>query len=792
MLEKISMISLVGGALVAIASLVGTGYSIACFEQMMKIAKEKAAKAADAKVKDENILAPWLRAVSYLALATIAAWACISFNNTVMCIILAILFIVGIVLVANATKGGEKLAAYMAGGLGAPYAVGVALNVFKVFYYGHWDFEMSWPQLWWLVAIPVFFAGLSLVYRLAAGLDWRPPVGVVAIPLVILGIFTGIWNYSKTNSTSEEAIAVAEETTVSEAETEAAEAEKTSDEGGVILTDSKTEKVTLSAMLSKGRPTAEEMNIQAEYGEDAYPVAKTAEESSSTVEELKLTSEILDRFEALIPWEFNWNSLGIKKDGTLSHVDQSAKDHGYVNYNISSALSTAFDSKKNDDEGLSKELLEEFSNTIFTSVMMRGIGNVKVLDKRLREVYGFFDKFIVEDRKAYAKDEEEFWKLMEEDKILDDGYTIDCSFDDTPGLTYAEIPGNGGDGIDHWTTPAYEGDEIIVTPEYHQYATKLAALIFSTLSYEGVKDRTTKLKSVLDNRSDGGFARGQFTDLPERQVNAPMLLFTYRDKDGSIAGDFFGIDYWDKNFEIPGGTTTGKVVVHKNPKKEVTPTLTKKKVTPTPTPKPTAKPTATPTKAPKPTQTPKPTSAPKPTTTPTKPPKPNPEPTTTPKHPENDPQYKPENVDIAGKNVGEELNLFNINVPQIWSNDVPEAQGGNQSEYTQAIVSGDWTPSGSENNYTPEPGTVETDVVIIDENGNGHTGSRTWETDDGTGAPVADGDYVDEATGEEAHADHAEARTEEATDVVMDDHVASGNETEGNTAENNVVVQESF
>ena len=410
---------------------------------------------------------------------------------------------------------------------------------------------------------------------------------IMGIALLCIAVFAGTKFYTKAANEADQKRQQAQ-AKVDELEEKQKAAEQSEAEEAVPVATEPKEKVSFTSNLVKAEPSDEEKAIKEEYGEDAYLLAddKTEAEVSADVEygRQALSQEIFDYYESQIPEEFCWNSLSVTSEGGPSHVISSAKDHGYVDYNITSALSTAFDSKKDDDEGIGKELIEEFSNPYFVSVLMRGIAPLHYVEGvRWGEMYEFIGKYIAEDRKAFAENEDEFWKMMEEDKVHWKDYSIvDTNFDNTPGLTYAEIPGKGGDGIDHWVLPAYDGEIYEVTPEYRSYAAKLAALIYTgdVISYEGISTRSTVLKSVVDNRvafgfgpeqERAGFMRGKFTDLPSRQVTAPALIFAPRDKNGRISGDLFGIDYWDKNFEIYGSVVKEsggkKVIIQDDPVK---------------------------------------------------------------------------------------------------------------------------------------------------------------------------------------------------------------------------------
>ncbi len=528
------------------------------------------------------------------------------------------------------------------------------------------------------------------------------------------------------------------------------------------------EKVSFTASLVRSEPSDEEKALQEEYGEDAYLAAddKTEEEVSEEVERGRkmLTEDIFSYYESFIPEEFCYNSLSMTKDGEPSNVTLSAKEHKYVTYEINSALSTAFDSKKDDDEGISKELLEEHANPFFVSTMMRGIAPLYYVEgTRWGDVYDFIGKFIAEDRKAFAKDEDEFWKMMDEDKVLWKGYSLDIDFDGKPGLTYAEIPGKGGDGVDHWVLPAYDGEAYKVTSEYHRYAAKLAALLCTgdLISYEGIKDRSTVIKSVVDNRvafgsgpeqERAGFMRSQFTDESNRQVTAPMLLFVARDKNGRASGDFFGIDYWDKNFEIPGGITKEsggkKIIIQDNP---VNPVSTTAKLNNKSNPKTTATSTTTPTKNP-----------------PSNPPggggnKSKKDSNKNPKTPVSQP--------IQGQSDFQSVGTQ----PTNWGSTVEEAQHQSTAQ-TQAILDngGQKTTPGTENTSVPTTGQT---VTVTDETGQSHTGTATASTDPNTGTEVADVTYHDDSTGQDVKVDNAEVKTEPATDVDTSSHQEAGTST---------------
>ena len=608
---------------------------------------------------------------------------------------------------------------------------------------------------------------------------FRTIIGVGLVILAPMLVFIGVRTWQEKHPAEVAEVEQAE--LAEEAKAEELEPAESESEEGFILTDADLTEKTFSvedAMVQRGILTEEDQEIQAEFGEDAYSAVKTADELGTTAENEASLNKIeawrIEQWKSMIPSEARWKSYSIDlKDGSETHVTSSAKDLGYVKYDITSALELAFDGDKDDEAAIGEGILERLANPFVAATWIRGTANIEYLGEKARSIKGneFFNEFILEDRKAFAKNREEFEEVMKEDAVLEGDYTFNYSYD--------EIPGPGGDGLNHWVE--YVGEDkdgnnvFILTEHYRDLVGSWYAWFRGTHVFYGPKDWQTRVKSVLDDRNSKR-ARPQFTDEADRQDSLTSFVFVGVDKNGNRLSEFWGINRCTSDWCIYGNATKKKssggkdVVIQDSSKKDGGQTVAAvSKQTPSGGDK--KKIPAVVTPSPKPTTSPKP----KPTTNPKK------------KDPAQSSNNKPENAIVAGTNVGENLDLFNLNVPQVWSNVVAEAQGGNQSDYTAAIEAGIWTPPGSENNNTPDPGTVQNNVVVTDNNGNDYVATVTWETDDKTGATVADYDYTEPTSdggSQDVHVDHGEAETEAPHDVDMSNHDDAGNASHQNTADN--------
>lgn len=389
---------------------------------------------------------------------------------------------------------------------------------------------------------------------------------ITGIALLCTGIFAGIrlypWGQSKTSQQAQEQEAQDDESNAaSEKVPESAEGTK-----AVHTTADVTEQTSVEdVMVKRGILTEEDKAAQAEYGEDAYAAIKpdgNAEEDASLD---SVESYRREQWKSMVPSEVRWKSYSIDlKDGSETRVTSSAKDLGYVKYDITSALELAFPCEKDDEQAIGEEILARLGNPFVAGTWIRGTANIKYDGEMARSIKGneFFNEFILEDRKAYSKDREEFEEIMKEDAAIDGGYTFDYDYD--------KIPGPGGDGLNHWVTSLGEDEDgnmiFILNDNYCELVGDWYAWFMGTHAFYGAKDWQTRAKSVLDNRNSRR-ARPQFTDEPDRQENLTSFIYAGIDKNGNRTSEFWGINRCTSDWCIFGGTSKGdgKVIIYNPP-----------------------------------------------------------------------------------------------------------------------------------------------------------------------------------------------------------------------------------
>ena len=420
-------------AMLAISLLSGA-FALSCYKVSLKAAIRRAAAGRNVDLDEIDVITwpKWIMAQLLLAAASVGLtfsflWGWNPFYLLAGALLL--LLIVGAILITK-SQDEKRLAAAMVGWIGVPFTAGLLFNIGRNINIDGW--KASLPEVVFLIAPVLFYIVINAIKNGTIKGAVKTLACMAGILLVAFLVTSWAKKYpskqseetTKAEATAEETEAPAEETEPTAEEPETVVEEKIPDatsEGGIILTKGASVE---DAMLKWGILTDEDKEIQAEFGENAYSAVKTAEETGSTAAEVASLGAVeewqINRDKAVVPFEVRWKSFERdRKDGSETHVISSAKSLGYVDYDITDALEFAFEGEKDDLEAITKGIVERLANPLVAGAWIRGTANVEFLGKKAREIEGneFFNEFILEDRKAFAKDRQEFEEIMKEDAV---------------------------------------------------------------------------------------------------------------------------------------------------------------------------------------------------------------------------------------------------------------------------------------------------------------------------------------------------------------------------------------